>query len=395
MLASNDAGERRAIVGAAIESVGPTGERKQVLVVGQTPPPYGGQAMMIEHLVQSQFERIQVHHIRLAFSSSMDSVGRAELRKVFHLIAVLARAVRIRLQRRIDLLWFSPAGPNAVPVLRDIVLLGLLRRLYPKVVLHFHAAGVSEFLQSQPSVLRRLAQLAYGRPEAGIQTSGLNPPDASYFAARQMTVIANGIPDEALGFLSRARPDDPKVRVLYVGKIEESKGIMILLESVRQLRQRNHEFTLWLIGQFGSTEFERKVRRFCSANELDDVVEFKGQRVGADKWEVFHRTDILCFPSFFESESFGNVALEGMMFQLPVVATRWRGIPDLIDDGENGLLVPVKDPVALASALDVLINDRDLRRRMGAHGRDKYLARFTIEKHLCQMEAFLCKVASS
>jgi len=170
---------------------------------------------------------------------------------------------------------------------------------------------------------------------------------------------------------------------------------MILLESVRQLRQRNHEFTLWLIGQFGSAEFERKVRRFCSANELDDVVEFKGQRVGADKWEVFHRTDILCFPSFFESESFGNVALEGMMFQLPVVATRWRGIPDLIDDGENGLLVPVKDPVALASALDVLINDRDLRRRMGAHGRGKYLARFTIEKHLCQMEAFLCKVASS
>src|SRR4029453_7905665 len=108
--ASHGTGERRAIVEAVSESVRPTAERKQVLVVGQTPPPYGGQAMMIEHLVRSQFERIQVHHIRLAFSSSMDSVGRAELRKVFHLIAVLARAVRIRLQRRIDLLCFFPAG---------------------------------------------------------------------------------------------------------------------------------------------------------------------------------------------------------------------------------------------------------------------------------------------
>jgi glycosyltransferase involved in cell wall biosynthesis len=365
------------------------------LVVGQTPPPYGGQALMIEHLVRGQFERIQVHHIRLAFSGSMESVGRAELRKVVHLIAVLFRAARMRLQQRIDLLWFSPAGPNVVPVLRDVVLLGLLRMLYPRVVLHFHAAGLSEFLQAQPPLLRRMALLAYGRPDGAIQTSGLNPPDAKYLGARQVTVIANGIPDEALPFVNRARADSQHVRLLYVGKLEESKGVMVLLESVRQLAQRNRKFTMWFMGQFGSAELELRARGFCSANKLHDVVEFIGQRVGADKWEVFHRSDILCFPSFFESESFGNVALEAMMFRLPVVATRWRGIPDLIDDGEDGLLVPVKEPAALASALDLLINDPGLRRRMGAKGRCKYLAHFTIEKHLTQMETFLCKVANS
>jgi glycosyltransferase involved in cell wall biosynthesis len=395
MRSNNNLVKREVVNAATADGLKPTTERKQVLVVGQTPPPYGGQALMIEHLVRGQFERIQVHHIRLAFSASMESVGRVEFRKVLHLIAVLFRAVRMRLRQRIELVWFSPAGPNVIPVLRDIVLVGLLRTLYPRIVLHFHAAGVSEFLKSQPSVLRWLALLAYGRPDGAIQTSGLNPPDATYVAARQIMVIPNGIPDDALPFVARARSNDQQVRVLYVGKLEESKGVMILLESARQLAHRNRKFTVWLMGQFGSAELEIKVRRFCSANKLHDVVQFIGQRLGADKWEVFHRADILCFPSFFESESFGNVALEGMMFQLPVVATRWRGIPDLIEHGENGLLVPVKDPAALASALDMLINDPDLRRRMGASGRCKYLARFTIENHLCQVEAFLCRVVNS
>src|SRR5215218_10305544 len=91
--------------------------RPVVLVVGQTPPPYGGQALMIEHLVRARFDRIDTHHIRLAFSASMASVGRAEFRKVWHLLSVLVRASRFRLAHRIDVLWFAPAGPNAIPVL--------------------------------------------------------------------------------------------------------------------------------------------------------------------------------------------------------------------------------------------------------------------------------------
>jgi glycosyltransferase involved in cell wall biosynthesis len=371
-----------------------TAPRKPVvLVVGQTPPPYGGQALMIEHLVRARFDRIQVHHIRLAFSGSMASIGRAELRKVWHLLAVLFRAARVRLGRRVDLLWFAPAGPNAVPVLRDVVLLGVLRALYPRVVLHFHAAGLSVFLDGHRPFLRRLALLAYGAPDGAIQTSGRNPADAAYLRARRSAVIPNGIPDQASDVPARDRPADEPVRVLYVGKLDESKGVLVLLESVRILARRTPKFSLWLMGEFASQRFEDACRRFCAEYRLESVVQPLGQRIGDDKWDVFRRADILCFPSFFEAESFGNVALEGMMFGLPVVATRWRGIPDLVEDGETGLLVPVKDPTALAAALERLITDPQRRRLMGASGRRRYLAEFTIERHLARMEAFLGDLA--
>jgi glycosyltransferase involved in cell wall biosynthesis len=369
--------------------------RIHVLVVGQTPPPYGGQALMVEYLVRGRFTRIQLHHLRLGFSSSMDSVGRAELRKVLHLLTVLGRAVRIRFERQIDLVWFAPAGPNLVPIVRDLVLLGVLRLLYPRIVLHFHAAGLSEFLQAQRPLLRRLALWIYGRPHAAIQTSALNPPDASYLAARYISVIPNGVPDEAQSFLDCPRPEDDLTRILYVGKLEESKGIMVLLESVLMLAQTGAKLRLWLMGQFGSAGLERRAREYCSVHHLNGSVEFIGQRVGVNKWKVFHRAHILCFPSFFESESFGNVLLEGMMFGLPIVATRWRGIPDVVDDGDNGLLVPARDSAALARALDVLISNPELRHRMGQRGRRKYLDRFTLPTHLRQMEAFLWQVGHS
>jgi glycosyltransferase involved in cell wall biosynthesis len=350
---------------------------------------------MLEHLVRGRFDRIEVHHLRLGFSTSISSVGRAEVGKVIHLIGVILRAIGMRIRERIDLVVFSPAGPRLVPVLRDVVLLHVLRRLYPRVVFHFHAAGVSEYLKAAPRWLRLLAFSAYKEPDAAIQTSALNPPDGVYVRAKRTTVIPNGIPDEARSLGGGARSCDDTVRILYVGILTESKGVMVLLEAFRRLLAHNQRLIVWFMGQFSSAEFEQRVRGFCSQHGMEDGALFVGQKVGSEKWAYFSQADILCFPSHYEAESFGLVAVEGMMFGLPVVATRWRGIPDVVDEGETGLLVPPDDPEALASALELLIRDPDLRRRMGAKGRERYLARFSIEQHLGEMEAFLYEIAST
>jgi glycosyltransferase involved in cell wall biosynthesis len=83
------------------------------------------------------------------------------------------------------------------------------------------------------------------------------------------------------------------------------------------------------------------------------------------------------------------------MFGLPVVATRWRGIPAVVDDGVTGFLVPVRDPAALALALEQLILDAGLRQSLGAAGRRKYLEEFTIDRHLERLEEFLWHLADA
>jgi glycosyltransferase involved in cell wall biosynthesis len=369
-----------------------------ILIVGQTPPPYHGQALMVETLVNAKLDGLRIFHVRLAFSESVQTVGRVQARKVLHLLAVAAGAIRLRLRHGIRILYFTPAGPNLVPVLRDMVLLSLVRPFFPTTLYHFHAAGLSEFLASMPRWFRSLARAAYGRPDGAIQTSGLNPPDGEYLGARRVTVIPNGLADAALpGDLgpdgSHARRDE-EVRILYVGMLGESKGVMVLLEATRILARTREDFTVWLVGQFTSAAFERTARGFCREHGLDSVVSFLGPLAGDSKWDRFRRSDLLCFPSFFESESFGNVAVEAMMFGLPVVATHWRGIPDVVDDGVTGLLVPVRDPVVLASALERLTLDPDLRRALGSAGRKKFLEEFTIDRHLERLEDILYEVAS-
>jgi glycosyltransferase involved in cell wall biosynthesis len=78
-----------------------------------------------------------------------------------------------------------------------------------------------------------------------------------------------------------------------------------------------------------------------------------------------------------------------MQFSLPVVATRWRGVPSVVVDGESGVLVPVRNPARLEAALATLLQDPDLRARMGSRGRELYLQRFTDERFRRDMEAAL------
>lgn len=374
----------------------PSSLRKpRVLVMGQTPPPYHGQALMIEALVTAQAQRLELFHVRLGFSRSMSSLGKVGVWKMLHLLGVLFRAARLRLRRGVRVLYFAPGGPHLVPVGRDLLLLVALRPFFRRTILHFHAAGVSDYLASRPRWFRALARWAYGRPAGAIQTSALNPADGAFFGARRVAVIPNGIADAAAAYpLARRSPEDP-VRILFVGIVTETKGILILLEAARAMALRRSDFEVWVMGQFVSPDFERTARRTCAKNGLEDVVSFLGERVGDSKWDCFRHADILCFPSFYESESFGNVAVEGMMFGLPVVATRWRGIPDVVDDGNTGLLVPIRDPAALAGALERLMDNPELRQTLGRNGRQKYLNEYTIEKHLERMVEFLHAVATT
>jgi glycosyltransferase involved in cell wall biosynthesis len=365
-----------------------------ILVVGQTPPPHHGQAMMIETLVNANLDGVRIFHVRLAFSESMQAVGRVEVKKVLHLLAVAVRAIRLRFRHGIRILYFSPAGPNLVPVLRDMVLLSLVRPFFRKTIYHFHAAGLSEFLKSKPRWFRSLAGAVYGRPEGVIQTSMLNPPDGTFLQARRVVVIPNGLDDSANAAGSSSNPG-ARSQILFVGMLTETKGVMVLLEAARILARVRRDIEISLMGQFAGESFEQAARDYCREHGLEQVVSFLGECLHDAKWRHFRQADILCFPSFYESESFGNVAVEAMMFGLPVVATRWRGIPDVVDDGVTGLLVPIRDPGALASALTRLIDDPELRRTLGRNGRRKYLEQYTMEKHLEHMVEFIYTVAAT
>lgn len=332
---------------------------------------------MIQRLVEGSYTHARLFHVRMAFAREMDDMGTVRVGKLWHAIAVVGRVVWLRATRRAHVLYYPPSGPMLGPALRDAFILILTRWMFAHTILHFHAAGTSQLLLTAPRWARRILRVAYRAPTLGIRTSTLNPDDATALGARYSTVVANGI-DVASRVSARTRPDkDAPLRVLFVGLLSESKGVSDLVEALGLLHARGTRLKATLVGRFASPAFERKTVARVLALGLTEVLTFPGVLSGSAKDAEYENADVFCYPSYFEAESFGLVVVEAMQFQLPVVAARWRGVAEVVREGDTGFLVEPRDPSAVADRLALLARDSQLRARMGARGREVFLAEYT------------------
>ncbi len=365
----------------------------RILVVGQTPPPFGGQSVMIANLLAGQYQRIQLFHVRMAFSADMESVGKFALGKVWKLFATILAVWCARLRYATPVMYYPPSGPNKVPVFRDIILLCATRWMFSKVVFHFHAGGVSGFEAQLPWMVRPFFRWAYNKPALAIRTAPQNPEDGSVLGATRCVVVPNGIRDERGTVAERsAGPGDP-ITILFAGVLVESKGIRVLLEAFEMLIHRGVDARLDLMGKWNDNSLRQWCGDFLQANDLEEKVSFIGVLRDKEKFERFAACDVFCFPTFFEAESFGLVLVEAMQFAKPVISTKWRGIPSVVLDEVNGFLVPVQDAGAVALRLEQLALDPALRQRMGTEGRRIFERQFTLEAFHRSMEDELAKLA--
>lgn len=361
----------------------------RVLVVGQTPPPFGGQAMMVQALLDGRYERVELHHVRLRYSDDMDSVGKFALRKVAVLFATILDVWVARFRHGTRMLYYPPSGPNMVPVLRDIVFLCAVRPFFKWTVFHFHAGGVSGFEPHLPAVLRPFFRWAYRGADLAIRTALQNPEDGIALSAKRSIVVPNGIPDMRGSVVEGTAAEGGPLTILFTGVLIPSKGVRVLLEAFRQVVAQGADVRLELMGRWGDPAFQGECEGFLRNHGLAGRVTFLGVMHDREKLEHFAGCDIFCFPSHFEAESFGLVLVEAMQFAKPVVSTHWRGIPSVVQDGVNGFLVPVEDPAAVADRLLRLVRDKELRLRMGMEGRRIFTEQFTLEGFRRNMEEAL------
>jgi glycosyltransferase involved in cell wall biosynthesis len=363
---------------------------KKILVVGQTPPPYGGQAMMINRLVTATFTKIKIYHLRMSYSESFKKIGRVNFSKVVHLLCIILKTYILKYKHNIKTLYYPPAGPNLAPVARDTIFLLLVRPLFKEVIFHFRAAGVSEYVEKLNPFLQLFVYKAYSYADIAIQLSFRNPEDGKYFHSKRIEVIPNGIEDENTSNLIKATNNE--IHLIFIGVIQKSKGIEDVLLALDTVIKKYTNVVLDVLGEFNSATYEHYIKNIIFKYNLQKNVFFHGVIVGEEKKHFLTQADILCFPSYFESESFGNVLLEAMQFNLPVVATEWRGIPDIVIDSVTGFLVPIKSPQQIAEKLLLLINNSTLRIKLGENARNRYLSHYTLNTHLDNMENILSDV---
>lgn len=370
-------------------------DRIKILVVGQVPPPFHGQAIMVQNMLEADYELIKLYHVRMNFSSDIDEIGRFQFKKIWELISVIFRIFKARITTGAKILYYPPAGPNLNPVLRDIIILTSTRWLFKKTVFHFHAAGVSHLYKDLPKYVKPLYKWAYFNTASGIRLSEHNPEDPKFLKTKNEFVIPNGVPHVSDQFEEEVKNrDNERPVLLFVGLMKASKGAKVLLESCQILKANGYDFLCQFMGNFDSAEFEQEMRSYIAENDLEENVKFLGVLSGKAKHLAFANSDMLVFPTYYESETFGLVLVEAMQFEMPVVSTYWRGIPSIVKDGENGFLVPTQDPKSVAEKVGVLLDDPQLRERMGRRGKEIYLEKYTDKIHHQEMEKMFVNTAN-
>lgn len=365
-----------------------------IIVVGQIPPPLGGQSVMIKKMLDHPYQAAILHHAPMNFTKGMDGMGKVNAKKILEVVTVIFRVVKLKWKTRADVIYYPPSGPSLAPVLRDAVILTALRPLFKKTIFHFHASGSSLLVARLPNGLRSWVSRAFNQPLVGIRTthSGIN--DSQYFRALQDTVVYCGVevPTDPGGWSAPDHPGVGPVRLSYMSVVKESKGIFDLLSALSLLKAQGVSFSLQVAGEFDSAATQQRFDQQLQTDGLKEFVQVLGPLDGDAKRRFFLTTDVFCFPTFFEAESFGIVAIEAMSYGIPVVATRWRSLPEIVGDDAQGILIEPNAPSELAAAIARLANDEALRVRLGRGGAAKFRAQFSIEAFHHQMDTVFRQV---
>jgi glycosyltransferase involved in cell wall biosynthesis len=163
--------------------------------------------------------------------------------------------------------------------------------------------------------------------------------------------------------------------VTFMGSVTRDKGALHLVEAMRRLWNAGRQISLVIAGP-PADEFLAYYARLPQS--VKDKVLMLGPVLGQDKRDLFTATTVLAVPS--RIDSFGIVYLEAWACAKPVIGARAGGVPDVIADEDDGLLVPYGDVPALAQSIARLTDDPALASQMGARGRSKVERLYTWDK---------------
>jgi colanic acid/amylovoran biosynthesis glycosyltransferase len=204
----------------------------------------------------------------------------------------------------------------------------------------------------------------------------------------KVNLIYNGLNLEKFIPNHKNNGEKKVIKLLCVSRLIEQKGLVNLLYACKELKDKEYKFTCEIIGGPESLymNYYIALKKLHKKLELQEIVFFLDAIPFDEVLKHFSNTDIFVLPCLIAEDGSRditpNALIEAMAMKLPVISTTVTGVPEIVDDGVNGILIPPNNIEALIEAIEKLIGDPQLRKHLGENARKKVEERFDIKKNI-------------
>jgi len=344
---------------------------KKILYFIQLPPPTHGVSTINKHIINSKIinDGFITQTLEIKFSNNISELQKITIKKIFKTFYLTAKLIFTIKKFKPDLIYFSimPVGKGFI---RDLLFVLIIKFFKVKPIYHLHNKGIYKAKKSK--ILKQIYKLVFNNSVIIHLSQGLMDSEVKFLNLKNAKtyVVNNGVEEFEVKLNKK---NNNIIKLLYLSNLFPEKGLNTLLDSIKILNEKKYNVQLDIIG---SARNDKLIKNVLS-NKLNNIY-FRGELFNSEKNNYLQVADIFIHPT--TNDSFPLVILEAMQFGLPVISTYEGAIPEIIENGINGILIEKGNVVQLAESIELLINSHELRIKMGQNNREKHLEKYTITK---------------
>lgn len=351
-----------------------------------------GLSLAVELLVKG-FGQAQINHsvVDAAFGGDVQKAGTFSLKRAFETLWVILSVWSKLFSADV---YYATLSTSTFGFVRDFATGMMAKLLGKRVVLHLHGGGFEEFYNSQNPEIKALVRALYKRVDVVIVLGDLLRDQfecLGEFIADKIVVVPNGltIGVDDPGLIERGLSEP--FEMLYMSSLMPSKGFKDVVDAVIELKKTNSGAVhLALCGSFVTATTENTCQivdevtllGYLSEHGISENVSYLGQVLGEEKEKCFREADVFLLPTSYPWEGQPLSIIEAMAYALPVITCAHKGIPELVDDGVTGYMVPKHSSSAIAKSVADLLSVPLQYKAMSLAARRKYEGGFTRGAHL-------------
>ena len=350
--------------------------KPRILFITPLPPPVHGSAMVSQYIKDCKElqEELVCDFVNLSTSRNIDEIGKKSLMKYIRFIGAYFITFWKLLTHRYALCYLAITC-HGMGFLKDAPFVLLCKLFGRKVVIHQHNKGMSKCVDKQP--YKWLLPFVYKNTKVILLSWYLYPDIEKVVKKEQVIICPNGIPelfDEEPQFERKNKVP----HLQFLSNLIPSKGVYVLLDACKILKDKGYKFVCDFVGG-ESKEITRDVfEKAVEERGLKKYAIYHGPKYGDDKVAFFSNADIFVQPTL--NDCFPLTLLEAMQYQLPIVSTHEGAVPDIVKDGKNGFICEREDAAGTATAIEILLGNKEKRTQMGENGYKMFKEGFTLQK---------------